>query len=81
MIQTVCPYLSKAKIDQIKKSNKLQLTKKKKKGQDGGFLPLLIGALCSIIPTVLSSLFGKGGRQVDRAEDLQVDAQQRPYRK
>ena len=50
------------------KSNKLKLTKKKKKkkGQEG-FLPLLLGALGSL---VLGSLFGNG---------LQADTQQRPY--
>ena len=50
------------------KSNKLKLTKKQ--SQDGGFLPLLLGALGSLAAPVLGSLFGKG---------LQVDAQQRAY--
>ena len=53
---------------QILKSNKLKLTKKQ--SQDGGFLPLLLGALGSLAAQVLGSLFGKG---------LQSDAQQRPY--
>ena len=52
------------------KSNKLELTKKKKQSQDGGFLPVLLGALESLAAPLLGSLFGKG---------LQVDAQQRPY--
>ena len=61
-------YLTNAQINQMLKSNKLKLTKKQ--SQDGGFLPLLLGALGSLAAPVLGSLFGKG---------LQVDAQQRPY--
>ena len=44
------------------KTNKLKLTKKQ--SQDGGFLPLLLGALGSLAAPVLGSLFGKG-LQVD----------------
>ena len=47
------------------KTNKLKLSKRQ--SQDGGFLPLLLGALGSLAAQVLGSLFGKG---------LQVDAQQ-----
>ena len=61
-------YLTNAQINQMLKSNKLKLTKKQ--SQDGGFLPLLLGALGSLAAPVLGSLFGKG---------LQVDAQQRAY--
>ena len=62
-------------------TNKLKLTKRQ--SEDGGFLPLLIGALGSLAAPVLGSLFGKG-RQVDRVprgKGLQVDVQQRPYRR
>ena len=62
------PYLTNAQINQMLKSNKLKLTKKQL--QDGGFLPLILGALGSLAAPVLRSLFGKG---------LQVDVQQRPY--
>ena len=48
------------------KTIKLKLTKRQ--SQDGGFLPLLIGALGSLAAPVLGSLFGKW---------LQVDAQQK----
>ena len=63
------------------KTKKLKLTKRQ--SEDGGFLPLLIGALGSLAATVLGSLFGKG-REVDRVprgKGLQVDVQQRPYRR
>ena len=46
-------------------------------------MPLLIGALGSLAAPVLGSLFDKG-RQVDRVprgKGLQVDVQQRPYRR
>ena len=45
------------------KTNKLKLTKRQ--SQDGGCLPLLIGALGSLAAPTLGSLFGKGLR-VDR---------------
>ena len=63
------------------KSSKLKLTKTK--SQDGGFLPLLLGALGSLAAPVLRSLFGKGLQvdRVPRGKGLQVDAQQRAYRK
>ena len=57
------------------KTNKLKLTKRQ--SQDGGFLPLLIGALGSLAAPVLGSLLGKG-LQVDRVlrgKGIQVDAQ------
>ena len=52
------------------KSNKLKLTKKQ--SQYGGYVPLLLGALGPLAAPVFGSLFGRG---------LQVDAQQRPYRR
>ena len=66
------------------KTNKLKLTKRH--SQDGGFLPLLIGALGSLAAPVFGSLFGKGlqvdaQQRVPRGKGLQVDAQQRPYRR
>ena len=63
------------------KINKLKLTKRQ--SQDGGFLPLLIGALGSLAAPVLGSLFCKGLHidRVPRGKRLQVDAQQRPYRR
>ena len=78
------PYLTNAQINQMLKSNKLKLTKKQ--SQDGGFLPLLIGALGSLAAPVLGSLFGKGlqanaQQRVPRGNGFQVDAQQRPYRR
>ena len=66
------------------KTSKLKLTKTQ--SQDGGFLPLLIGALGSLATPVLGSLFGKG-LQVDaqqrmpREKGLQVDVQHRQYRR
>ena len=66
------------------KTNKLKLTKRQT--QDGGFLPLLLGALGSFAAPTVGSLFGKG-HQVDaqqsvpRGKGLQVDAKQRPYRR
>ena len=66
------------------KTNKLKFTRRQ--SQDGGFLPLLIGALGSLAAPILGSLYGKG-LQVDvqqrvlRGKGLQVDAQQRPYRR
>ena len=78
------PYLTNAQINQMLKSNKLKLTKKQ--SQDGGILPLLLGALGSLAAPVLGSLFGKGlqvdaQQRVPRGKGLQVDAQQRPYRR
>ena len=66
------------------KTSKLKLTKRQ--SQDGGFLPLLLGALGSLAAPVLGSLFGKGlqvdvQQRVPRGKGLQVDAQQRPYRR
>ena len=63
------------------KTNKLKLTKRQ--SQDGGFLPLLIGALGSLAVPVLGNLLDKG-LQVDRVpreNGLQVDAQQRSFRR
>ena len=74
-------------INQMLKSNKLT---KKKQSQDGGFLPLLLGALGSLAVPVLGSLFGKGLQvdaqqstysRVPRGKGLQVDAQQRRVKK
>ena len=78
------PYLTNAQINQMLKRNKLKLTKKQ--NQDGGFLPLLLGAFWSLASPVLGSLFGKGlqvnaQQRVPRGKGLQVDAQQRPYRR
>ena len=39
-------------------TSKLKLTKRQ--SQDGGFLPLLLGAVGSLTAPVLGSLFGKG---------------------
>ena len=63
------------------KTNTLKLTKRQ--SQDGGFLPLLLGTLGSFAAPVLGSLFGKGLEEdrVQRGKGLQVDAQQRPYRR
>ena len=66
------------------KSTKLKLTKRQ--SQDGGFLPLLLGALGSLAAPVLGSLFGRGlqvdaQQRVPRGKGLQVDAQQRSYRR
>ena len=66
------------------KSNKLKLTKKQ--SQDGGFLPLLLGAFGSLAAPVLGSLFGKrlqvdAQQRVPRGKGLQVDTQQRPCRR
>ena len=63
------------------KINKLKFNKKQ--SQDGGFLPLLLGALGSLAAPVLGSLFGKGLQvdRVPRGKRLQVDVQQRPYRR
>ena len=62
------------------KTNKLKLTKKQ--SQDGGFLPFLLGALGSLAAPVLVSLFGMGLQEdVPRGKGLQVDAQQRPYKR
>ena len=63
------------------KTNKLKLTKRQ--SQDGGFLSLLMGALGSLAAAVLGSLFGKGLQEdrVPRGKGLQMDAQQRPYRR
>ena len=63
------------------KTNQLKLTKGQ--SQDGGFLPLLIGTLGSLAAPVLGSLFGKGLQveRVPRGKGLQVDVQQRPYRR
>ena len=81
-------YLTNAQINQMLKSNKLKVTKKQ--SQDGGFLPLLLGALGSLAAPVLGSLFGKGLQvdaqqglcsRVPRGKGLQVDAQQRLYRR
>ena len=75
------PYLTNAQINQMLKSNKLKLSKKQ--SQDGGFLPLLLDALGSLDDPVLGSLFSKGIQvdRVPRGKGLQVDAQQRPYRR
>ena len=82
------PYLTNAQINQMLKSNKVKLIKKQ--SQDGGFLPLLLGALGSLAAPVLESLFGKGlqvdaqqipYRRVPRGKRLQVDAQQRRVKK
>ena len=81
IINRIGPYLTNAQINQMLKTNKLKLTKRQ--SQDVGFLPLLIGALGSLAAPVLESLFGKG-LQVDRVargKGLQVDAQQRLYRR
>ena len=72
IINQIGPYLTNAQINQMLKTNKL--TKRQK--QDGGFLPLLLGALGSLAAPVLGSLFGKG-LQVDRVplgKGIQVDA-------
>ena len=63
------------------KTNKLKLTKRQ--SQDGGFLPLLMGALGPLTAPVLGSLLGKGLQvdRVPRVKGLQVDAQQRSYRR
>ena len=84
IINRIGPYLTNAQINQMLKSNKLKLTKKQ--SQDGGFLPLLLGALGSLAAPVLGSSFGKGlqvdaQQRVPRGKGLQVDAQQRPYRR
>ena len=46
-------------------------------------MPLLIGALGSLAAPILGSLFGKGFQEdrVPRRKGLQVDAQQRLYRR
>ena len=81
IINRIGPYLTNAQISQMFKSNKLKFTKNQ--SQDGGSLPLLLGALGSLAASVLGSLFGKGLQvdRVPRAKGLQVDAQQRPYRR
>ena len=81
IIKRIGPYLTNAQINQMLKTNKLKLTKRQ--SQDGGFLPLLTGALGSLAAPVLGSLFGKGLQvdRVPRGKGLQVDAQQRPYRR
>ena len=69
----------------MKRTCKLKLTKRQ--SIDGGFLPLLIGALGSLAAPILESLFGKGLQLLDaqqrlpRGKGLQVDVQQRPYRR
>ena len=81
IINRIGPYLTNAQINQMLKTNKLKLTKRQK--QDGGFLPLVIGALGSLAAPVLGSLLGKGLQvdRVPRGNGLQVDLQQRPYRR
>ena len=72
------PYLTKQQINKLNKAKgdvSIQLTKAQQ--QNGGFLPLLIGALAA---PLLASIFGKG-LQVDRGTGLQVDSQIRPYRR
>ena len=81
IINRIGPYATNAQINQMLKTNKLKLTKRQ--SQDGGFLSLLIGALGSLAAPVLRSLIGKG-LQVGRVpcgKGLQVDAQQRSYRR
>ena len=63
IINRIGPYLINAQINQMLKTNKIKLTKRH--SQDGGFLPLLLGAFGSLAAPVLGSVFGKG---------LQVDA-------
>ena len=84
LLNKAWPYVTNAQINQMLKSNKLKLTKKQ--SQDGGFLPLLLGAFGSLAVPVLRSLFGKKlqvdtQKRVPRGKGLQVDAQQRPYRR
>ena len=76
IINRIGPYLTNAQINQMLKTNKRQ-------SQDGGCLPLLIGALGSLAALVLGSLLGKGLQvdRVPRGKGLQVDAQQRSYRR
>ena len=81
IINRIGLYLTNIQINQMLKTNKLKFTKRQ--SQDGGFLPLLIGALGSLVAPVLGSLLGKGLQvdRVPRGKGLQVDAQQRPYRR
>ena len=81
IINQIGPYLTNTQINQMLKTNKLKLSKRPSQG--GGFLPLLIGALGSLATPVLGSLLGKGLQvaRVPRGKGLQVDAQQRPYRR
>ena len=53
IIYRIGPYLTNAQINQMLKTNKLKLTKRQ--SQDGGFLPLLLGALGSLAAPVLGS--------------------------
>ena len=81
IINRIGPYLTNAQINQMLKTNKVKLTKRQ--SQDGGFLPLLIGALGSLAAPILGSLLSKGLQvdRVPRGKGLQVDAQQRSYRR
>ena len=81
IINRIGPYLTNAQINQMLKTNKLKLTKRQ--SQNGRFLPLLIGALGSLAAPIVESLFSKGLQvdRVPRGKGLQVDAQQRSYRR
>ena len=60
IIDRLRPYLTNTQINQMLKTNKLKLTKRQ--SQNGGFSPLLLGALGSLAAPVLGSLLGTSSR-------------------
>ena len=72
VLKDVGPYLTKRQKDKIGKGKPISLTKNQK--TNGGFVPLLLGAIgTSLIPSVIGAITGKGG--------LQIDSQPMSYRR